>query len=635
MKMLSSPMRIAVLAALLVAVMPARSQMVTVPEQVVSYADLIVYNGKIYTMNDHTTNPVPGTVAQAMAIRDGKILAVGNDSEVSLYTGPRTTRIDLHGRTVIPGIIDSHTHLHNGGVSFWAQQHPEVLEAVFKQFRVTGNNFQDLKRGIEVILKENMAHAPKGQWAFINLPNGGMSGTGIGVEFLQKKQMSAQELDQLAPKNPVILLSHPAYMTNRAGRQIIAEIYQADPEKDFLSLDKEGFGDLTEYTRSLFVDQYFHDKVDLLADIVNTEMEKNAAIGITTFSSHITGLRFMDAFMKLVREEKMPIRFAYSDYFGFEGNPDPSSFYLRLGDMQGLGTDYFWQNGIGLSAVDSGPPMFCSTMKAPDDIKKKEWCRNEPGTAFEKGIYTVIRSRQRLTVGHVYGDRGLDYLFQTVERAMKDDPSLTLDYIRSRRFSSDHCGFYPRPDQIAKLKNYGWQISCNGMFINRSSPSLKVYGNEYAKWISPMKSLVQGGVRTVYENEESWPNPNNPVTYLGSAVLLITRKNSEGQLIAPEEAIDRVTLMKMMTVWQSEYVAKEKLLGTLEPGKWADFLVLNKDYFTVPEEEIAYVYPIMTVVGGKTIFWRSDFASEQGHAPVGPQIKYLNVPKGDLSSAAR
>ena len=279
--------------------------------------------------------------------------------------------------------------------------------------------------------------------------------------------------------------------------------------------------------------------------------------------------------------------------------------------------------------------MFCSTMEAPAEIKKKEYCRNEPGTAFEKGIYTVIRSRERLAVGHVYGDKGLDYLFQTVERAMKDDPAITLDYIRSRRFSADHCGFYPRPAQLPKIKEQGWIISCNGAIMNRSTPWLKVYGPQYAKWISPVKSLVAAGITTVYENEESWVDPNVPNTYFESAARLITRKNAEGELIAPEEAIDRVTLMKMMTTWASEFVLKEDVLGTLEPGKWADFVVLNKDYFTVPEGEIANLYPDMTVVGSKVVILRAEFATQLGMSPIGTQIKFGNLPSGDPAAGVR
>lgn len=611
----------------------AAQQTVSVPPQVVSYADMVVYNGKVMTMDDRSIQPDPGTIAQAMAIRNGKILAVGTNDQILLYAGPKTRRIDVHGRTVIPGIIDSHIHIHNYATAFYMEKHPEAVESVARQFTLQGKTYAELKRGIEVILKENMANAKPGQWAYISLPNGGSSGTGLGVKFLQTEQVTGPELDKLSPNNPVLIMSHPAYMTNEAGRRSIGEIYHADPD-DVIAVDKNGFGDLTEYSRSLIVDSYFKDKTGLLADVVRGELERNAALGITTYSSHITGLRFMDAFMKLIRDHNMPIRFGWSDYFGFEGNPDPASFYLRLGDMAGWGTDYFWQTGVGLSNIDSGPPMFCSTMEGPPAVKQREWCRNKPGTAFEQGIYSLIVAHERLAVGHAYADRGVDYIFQTIQRAMKNNPSITLDYIRSRHFSSDHCGFYPRPDQIPIMKKYGWMMSCSGAIVERSAPWLKSYGMNYGKWISPVRSLIQAGVRTVFENEASWrAGEDRPITYLSSAMFLLTRKDEEGQVIAPKEAIDRVTLMKMMTCWPSDFVLKPKELGTLEAGKWADFEVLNKDYFTVPLEEIAHVYPIMTVVGGKPIFIRSGFAAEQGTPPVGPQIKYINLPPGDPAAA--
>jgi predicted amidohydrolase YtcJ len=607
----------------------------TVPVQVISYADMIIYDGKVMTMDDASTTQNPGKMGQAMAVREGKILAVGSDAEILLYAGPKTMKIDLHGRTVIPGVMDSHTHIHNNAVSSYAQKHPAMMAEVSRSFAVTGKDFDELKHGIEVVLKENMANAPKDQWAYITLPTGGNSGLGIGPDFLQKKAMTRAELDKLAPNNPVMIQSHPVYTVNSAGVKFIGDLYQSDPEvaMGLQGMDKEGLGDLTEYSRSLAVDMYFKDKIDLLADVINEDLVKNAALGITTYSSHMVGLVYMSAFMKLVREDRMPIRFAYTDYFGFEGNANPSAFYLRLGDMAGLGTPYFWQSGVGLQNIDGGPPTFCSTMEAPPEVKAREWCRNAPGTVFAQAIYTIIRSRERLTVGHAYGDKGIDYIMDTIDQVMKDDPSITKDYIRSRSFSSDHCGFYPRPAQMPRLKDFNWIISCNGAFINRSTPYLNIYGEQYGKWISPIKGLLDAGVRVVYENEESWAGGDNPNTYFGSAALLITRKNAEGKVIAPEERIDRVTLMKMMTVWQSAYFQKEKELGTLEPGKLADFVVLNKDYFTVPEDQIASTYPVMTVVGGKPVFWRTEFAAEAGRAPVGYQVKFMNVPKSDPNAA--
>ena len=85
-----------------------------------------------------------------------------------------------------------------------------------------------------------------------------------------------------------------------------------------------------------------------------------------------------------------------------------------------------------------------------------------------------------------------------------------------------------------------------------------------------------------------------------------------------------MTLMKMMTSWAAEFVIREKLIGTLEPGKFADLLVLSKDYFTVPEPEIPSIFPLMTVVGGKITALRTEFAQELGRNPVGPQLEFRN-----------
>jgi len=209
-----------------------------------------------------------------------------------------------------------------------------------------------------------------------------------------------------------------------------------------------------------------------------------------------------------------------------------------------------------------------------------------------------------------------------MEQAMKDDPAITLDYIRSLRVSADHCGFYPRKEQLQRLVKLGMIISCDSMFVNRSAPSLKIYGDRYANRIAPIKSMLAAGLMTTAEAELGDIETGTSETLHAQLVHLITRINDRGEKIAPEEAIDRFTLMKMSTVWPSYYVLKEKEIGTLEPGKLADFVVFNKDYFTIPQDQIGSVFPLMTVLGGKTVVLREELAKELGTAAVGPQIKF-------------
>lgn len=582
---------------------------------------MILHNGKIVTMDDTSTSPSPGHIFQAIALRERKIQALGTDAEVLSYAGPKTPKINLMGKTVIPGFVDAHTHIHNNEVSWWVSQNPGAFESMGKRFVVGGKTNEELKKGIELVLKERMTGVSPEQWAFILLPTGGSSGTGIGVKFLQERQMILKELDALDSKHPVFLSAHPAYVINTQGKKAIEKMYGFFPPMDVS--DDTGFGEMTEYERALMVDGYFRVRTKELADIVEQGLVKNAAVGITTFASHMMGLQFLNAYQRLVREDRMPIRFAYTHYFGFQDNPDPASFYMRLGDMAGLGNDYFWSAGVGLGNIDSGPPMFCSTMEAPKEQKDREWCRNGPGTAFGKAVLTALLAKERVAVGHAYGDKGVDYFMDALEEAMKLDPTITLDYIRSRRFSSDHCGFYPRPAQIPRMARLGMIISCGGNVLTRSYPWVERYGNHYANWISPIKSMLKGGVKPVYENEAG-VRGNVSETYLNQGYALITRKNEYGKLVAPEEAIDRMTLMKMSTSWPAEFVLREKSVGTLAVGKFADLLVLNKDYFTVPEEEIPNVYPVLTMVGGKIEVLRGEFGKELGRDPIGPQLEFKN-----------
>ena len=136
-----------------------------------------------------------------------------------------------------------------------------------------------------------------------------------------------------------------------------------------------------------------------------------------------------------------------------------------------------------------------------------------------------------------------------------------------------------------------------------------------------MKSLIENGINVVYEMEAGVGVENNAgEPYWAQGYALISRQNEYGATVSPEEAIDRVTLMKMSTSWPAEYALRENDLGTLEAGKLADLLVLNKDYFTIPENEIPEVFPVMTMVGGNILVLRSEYADEIGMSPIGPQL---------------
>ncbi len=613
-------------AALLVSCLSAAAwaqQTVTVPVEVAVYPQMVIHNAKVVTMDDHSfgLNRPVGTIVQALAVRDGKIMALGTNDQMLRLAGPATEKYDAKGRMVMPGIIDTHTHIHNGALSEWLLKHPEAEQENANSYAVTGKTDEELVQAITTMVREHARSQKPGRIAYITV--GGGTGNVNGILFLAQKKFTISMLDPLSPQHPVILFSHPSYIVNTQFVKTLEMLY-GKVSADAAGLDEFGRIKSTaaQYRREILTDLYFRSRVPELAKITEDGLRLNAAAGITSYVSHIMGERFLDAFNMLVRQNRMPVRFGYTHWFGFAaGYADSEIFYKKMGDMRGHGSDMFWQAGVGLGAIDSGPPRFCSTMEASKEIKELEWCQNGPGTREYKTTKTLIENYQRVQVGHAFADKGVDYFLDAVEEAMKTNPAITLDYIKELRLTSDHCGFYPRITQIPRLAKFGMIISCGANVLTRSEPWIGPtrFAPEYMKQIAPIRSAIAGGVMVTFESEAGLKESGS-ISYFGHAIPFLTRKNARGKDVSPDEAIDRNTLLKMMTNWAARYIMRENELGSLEKGKLADIVILSKDYFEGPPDALYDVYPVMTVVGGKTQLLRADFAKEVGKAPVGPQI---------------
>jgi predicted amidohydrolase YtcJ len=330
----------------------------------------------------------------------------------------------------------------------------------------------------------------------------------------------------------------------------------------------------------------------------------------------------MPAFKLLDKEGRMPMRLGFSDRYCNQVEPNVVGCFLRKGDYAGMGSKYFWNIGMTLGGIDAGPPTICTTMEAPPEYKQQEYCIIEEDNHYGRAVYTALRSRYRYAVNHDYGDKGVDIVMDIMEKVIKENPDITLDFMRSQRITSDHCGFYPRPNQVPRMKNLGMIISCNPNFINRSTPWLQVYGDKAAEYIAPFKNLVDGGVMVTTEYEGLGLGRGEGPTATTFLYKSISRLNDKGVAIAKGQAIDRVSALKTTTIWPAYFVLAEDRIGSLAVGKLADFQVMNKDYFAVPEAEIPTVLPQMVVLGGKIKTLRADLARELGMQPVGKQINF-------------
>lgn len=611
---------------LLVASMFLVVQAQDVTSALIIYPDLIVHNAKLISMDDYDINSNVGSTYQAIAIRNKKIFWLGTDEEVLRYAGPDTVQIDAKGRTVIPGIINVHTHIHDNAMNKWVAANPNTTAV--KVFRVQGKDRGEIRKNVEVLMRERMGSIKPGQWSFFYLPNPAFgTGGGEGYDFLREADMTAQEIDEITGlEKPVLLAAHPAYIINTAAMNQLEDMYGGKTEDYPEGWTEDGFADLgVEYRREVVVDGYFADKTDQLKEILFAGLQENSAAGVTSFSSHIMGIQNMDGYMRLFREDRMPIRFAFTHYTGFVMNRDAEGFYRRMGDLFQLGNEYMWFSAIGLGMIDHGPPLFCSSIIDLESLaaeEKKEdyyeWCRYSKETKNYKTIVTALKNGSRVVAGHNYGDLSADYYMDAIEEAMEKSPEITLDYIRSLRLSMDHGGLYPRPDQLPRIKKLGMILGMGSAALSRSLPWIQKYGFEkYQGWVMPTKRALDAGIKVAWEGEGGVDNG-----LFSLMVPFITRKNKQGLTIAADQAVDRNTVLKMATAWGSEYLLKEDELGSLELGKSADLLVLNHDWFTVPEEDLDHTFPLLTVMGGEIRYLRDEFAQELGMDPVGYQIRY-------------
>ncbi|NNC78084.1 MAG: amidohydrolase family protein [Woeseiaceae bacterium] len=569
------------------------------------YPDLIIHNAKIVTMDDASFDASPGTVAEAMAVRDDNILAVGNNAAIRALAGPKTRLVDLRGRTVLPGVILTHEH-----PTDWAWTEPMGLNHVFPKgnehmvIRFLKGNAAEQLANWENELRDAVKEAKPGQWILLSSDWGG------NFEYMPElfpkflPPITRKRLDELAPDNPVrVKNSWVDGLVNTRALEVVARVF---PEQKI-----EGRGNRGPTGRQLEPDVILHNKVDLNAELLKAQMELWAAHGVTVYGSSPYTIGNLNALRVLDEQGRMPGRFAWS-YTG----PDLHYQTLRLvSALLGNGTDHLWN--IGAHGERSGGT--CTTLPASERVKAQENCTLEPGDDGRRVKEDIVRSGGRIGAMHSGGDKDIDHLLDIIEE-QSEKAGLTLDEVRARRHAFDHASGAPRPDQIPRIKNLGMMVSMINTVIweNRTgydaSYRLRNYGAEYIHMAVPRQSVTKAGIMSTQEIDRALPQFLFYNVWVG-----MTRYNSGIDLVlAPEEGTDLMTQLKALTIWGAYYVLREDRLGSLEPGKLADFIVLDRDVLSIPRDDIPNVKVLMTVIGGETVHLLPSIASEQGAAPVGP-----------------
>ena len=600
-----------------------------------AYPELVVVNGKIATMDEQLTE------VEAMAVKNNRILALGSNDEIRFLAGPNTEVLDAKGRRVLPGLIDGHTHPHMWAVAHWLGAEGEFTSKKYNdsQLKIVlakGNDGAEVLRSLERVVRQRAQELGSGKWILValfgknSLPDsreivwpllpqrGGASGT-ITREFL----------DTLAPDNPLMVF----------GSEAIGGGAHNNKAKELM--EKFVGREVDSYTGSTAVvyDILFRGRMEEAADFVKREMLQCVVPqGITTYGNHYYGSpSIMKIHNLLYQRGELPVRWAWW-VGGGGGNSqarnDPSLrgryaslFYNDLGDFRGIGNDYIWNAGVAYEGFDSGLICTTATPIDPQAVPSRGLgllSGPRPNcsvrTDYEKdGGYTTVRAalESGLRIGflHGYSDGSYDALFHMIEQAIAEG-KVTLEQVRALRISTEHNPII-RPDQVQKMANYGMMPSFNGYQVQgniKGGAFLKAYGEQYMTWMAPMKSLVAAGAHPVFNTDAhlnkvpvEWKDMDYPTQWEGNIwgfmEFFATRvMPHDGITYARQEALDKVTLMKSATIWGAEQVLNEKNIGSLEVGKLADFIIIDKDYFTIPEDQIGTIKTLLTAVGGKTVY---------------------------------
>jgi predicted amidohydrolase YtcJ len=572
------------------------------------YPQMILTNAKVVTMDDASFEARVGTIVEAMAIRDGKVLATGTSADMRMLAGPQTKVIDLKGRTVLPAFIHTHEH-----PTDWMWTEPEALkyalpENDFIMVRWMTGTAEEQWANWEVTLRDMQAKAKPGQWLWLSFSWGPDFENVEGLFDAFPKIVTPQKLDELAPRNPARVRNAwplvPQVQVNTKGLEEVRKVY------DWAGLRKSGSEASDPLGRQTEPDVIFQGRTEALAKILKAEMELWAAHGVTTFGSAPYSYHNLQALNFLDQRGEMPGRFAWG-YIG----PDFSMDTLRqIAGILGNGTDYLWNVGAW-----GNPGGTCTTLRAPADVKAKEFCALTPGSPGAEMLTNIIKAGGRVATMHSGGDQDIDYFLDAIVKASRE-AGMTIEQIREKRHAFDHASGAPRPDQIPILKNLGMMVSMINTVLweNRRdydiSFRVRNYGIEYAHWAVPRKSVTAAGIMNGFEIDRALPHKLWYFIYTG-----MTRFNDKDQKVyGPSERTDRITQLKSLTRWGAYYLLREKTLGTLETGKLADFIVLDRDFLTIPENDIPNVRVLMTAVGGKVIHLMPALATEIGMQPAGP-----------------
>jgi len=534
--------------------------------------DLVLVGGRILTMDSRSS------VAEALAVRDGRILAVGSDAAVRPMAGPQTRVIDLAGKTVVPGLIDTHAHFGAAGLG---------------DYVVNLGPAKSVAGALE-LLKAFVARKKPGEWIITG-------GWHPPSQLAEKRYLTRQEIDSVAPNNPVYLrtVGHFAMANSLALQK--AGIDKTSPNPSGGSFEKDASGELT----GVLVETAIPLVENLVPPFTEDEEIRQYKIaegvlnsyGITSVVEGATSARDTRTLQKIALSNAATLR------VGLMYRPEPpaelsawEAIMSGSGATSGFGDDWLKFGGIKIF-YDGGMTLRTAMMRDvyPDSHDNYRGIAQQTPERLKQLVSIANKSNWRVGV-HVVGDLGVDQVLDAFEAADKEKS------IRDRRFILIHASLI-RPEQMDRARALGVRVDFQNVFMwDKAATVERFLGKATADRALPTKTLID---RMGLDNLGAGTDfPVNPINPFLNIYIMVTRKDPNGNVYGASEAISREQALRLYTSAASRYMFDEGRKGTLETGKLADLAVLSADIMSIPEDQIKDIKADMTMVGGKVVFQR-------------------------------
>jgi len=533
-------------------------------------ADTVLVNGKILTVDPDNS------VVEAVAIKGSRILATGSTSDVMGLAGEGTEIMDLRGKTVLPGIIDSHTHPCGAAV--------RIYEIDCRSPPVTS---------ISEILDMVAARAAKteqGKW---------IRGTNYNdIKLRDRRHITRWELDEAALDNPVFISKETGhlYVVNSMALDQ-AGIKKETPDPPGGKIDRtedgEATGLLYETAGELVTALIPPYSVEEIKEGMRRVWDQFAEWGVTT--THDAGAHgdAVRAYQQLLAEGVRKVRTLLMMSVRKTEGTDILSSLTSLGIESGYGDD--WLKFMSLKIMGDGSGSGGSAAVYTPQHRGMKDLGLMTTSEGEIRELTVRAHNAGIRVSiHSIGDRGIDAALDAIEEAQRQRP---LNDVRHRIEHNSCC----TPRQLRRIQRLGVTPSSSiGYMYGIGDDYVENFGPERVRWLHPHRTMLEMGIVAA-------GNSDFPVTSYSPFVQIyeaVVRKTRSGQHVSPEESISVMDAIRLYT-WNGAYLGKEEdIKGSIEPGKMADMVVIDRDILTVPHEEIKDIKALTTIVDGKIVYKR-------------------------------